>query len=111
MSEVEVFSVVDYNPKYLDGSVESVISSIMYSIQSDEDYLTDFTLDMKDEVEQLPAGASKALLQLTITFEDIDEIHAVENLNADFQSKIETHSIYNITASSTETSKKYSEQY
>lgn len=110
MSQVSVYLVADYNPKYLDGSIRSAVSRLVRNVQEDDDILNSFTIQLEQEVRGLSRNSAKALLKAEVETER-KPVKMVEKLNGELRLEISDQSIYSVTVSSSSSAKKYSDQY
>ena len=109
MSTVSVYLVADYNPKYLDGSIKSAISKLIYNVQN-EDILDSFEITVEDKVEGLSQNSAKAVMEAEVETQQ-EPVEMVEKLNGELRMEISNQAIYSVTANSSDSTKKYAHQY
>jgi hypothetical protein len=107
MDQIEVYLVSDYNPKYLDGSIVSVIRKLISEVKSEESTIENFNINVEDKVKGLSQNSAKVVLNIEITTSAHNETELVETLNGSLRQKISSQAIYSVTAASSEISKKY----
>lgn len=110
MSDVSVYLVADYNPKYLNGSIKSAVSRLIRNVQEENDILESFSIQVEDEVRGLSQNSAKAVLKAEVKTE-LESVEMVEKLSGELRMEISDQSIYSITANSSGSARKYSHQY
>lgn len=107
MNQIEVYLVSDYNPAYLDGAIKSVISKLVSEVQSEEESIREFNINVEDKVEGLSQNSAKAVLKVDIKTTTSSKTELVEILNGTLRQKISSQAIYSVTAASSGTAEKY----
>lgn len=107
MESIDVYMVSDYNPKYLDSSIISVVSRMLSEIKKDVSNIKDFKINIEDEVNGLSQNSAKAVLKAQVVIDTSDEIQVINEINGNLREQISSEAIYSITATSSESAKEY----
>lgn len=110
MGTVSVYLVADYNPKYLDGSIKSAVSRLIYNVQNENDILDSFEIEVEDKVEGLSQNSAKAVMTGEVETQK-DSVEMIEELSGELRMEISDQAIYSVTVNSSDSAKKYAHQY
>jgi len=94
MSDMEtVYLTSDYNPKYINKPIQSIISgAINTEIPSNQ-----YDLSIEDTAENLPHGVAKVVLKMDVET-DKDKQQLVREINSEVSNNITDEAVYNLNA-------------
>lgn len=98
MSDVKIYIVSDYNPKYLGCPIESFISGILSKVVNEDSKISEFELSVDDKVTGLPHNSAKIVTTAGFVTE-YNEKKLVEIIGSKVQNQVNDSAVYNLELS------------